>query len=118
MVVSKYDQQNRSNQRKNEMNSTTSDCLTLFLITEDLNEAAGIMMNGLTLGDFQYIQSTMRREPEKCKLVWEKLIILKDQSFRGIEFNLGFNMRRRFLRKLKKKFPDYHYNKWREIWYK
>lgn len=106
------------NSKPKEKNLSQAD-LRLFIETENLEAAAGIILKGMDLGSFESFQEVLRKNPEECKNVFEKLQMLKHQEYKGAHFNLGFTVRKKFLRQLSKKYQGtYSYDLWKELWFK
>jgi len=117
-AFNKY-QHTKNKQKVVPLNPGCKGDLSIFTETTDLDVAAGYLTTGLNVGTFQMLQDTWRSESSVCNLTKEKLEMIRDKSYRGVSFNINFTVRKRFMRKLYKKFlVDYNYNQWKELWFK
>ena len=123
IILGNLERETKSQKQKKKVggvqNAGTLSDMELFAQTDDLYVAAGILANGLTLGQFHFLQDVLRSEKESNSLVLEKLKMIRDRSYDGIEFNFDFTIRKRFMRKLFKTYIlDYKYHEWLELWHK
>lgn len=106
--------------RTKDVQSKALDELETFAQTDTLEVAAGVLLSGLSLGDFQQLQDIFRSQKESNVYVLEKLKMIRDKEYMGVRLNLiDVIMRKRFLRKLFKTYiKEYNYNEWKEVWFK
>ena len=92
--------------------------LQIFCKTDDLDVAAGILSQGVILGDLQYIEGFMRKSPKQCKLVLEKLLMFKTKEHRDVKvYSDFFNLRKRYIRKLHANYKESYTDKdWKRVW--
>jgi len=111
----------QKSKKRNAADSVASSGVEFFAFTESLEDAAGILLgNGFDLSSYQFLLNIMRTKPESCKLMKEKLLMLKHKEYRGVKLltKLTFHLRKGGLKKMFKKFVgDYKYNEWKEIWF-
>jgi hypothetical protein len=114
-----YDKWVKELNRKPKGRNLSQADLRLFIETEDLEVAAGIILKGMDLGSFEFFQEVLRKNPQDCKNVFEKLQMLKHKEYKGAHFDLDFVVRKKFLRQLSKKYQGtYSYDMWKELWFK
>lgn len=106
------------NDKPKEMDCSYDD-IDFFAKTENLEAAAGVLASGFNLGSFEALQQILRRKPETCCKVLEKLMMIRDQDYEGVYFEFDYQMKKKFARQLYKKYRDrYGYEDWKEVWYK
>jgi len=114
-----YDKFNKELARKPKDRGLSLSDLKLFIETENLEAAAGIILKGMDLGSFEFFQESLRKHPQECKNVYEKLLMLKHKEYKNVSFDLEFTVRKKFLRQLSKKYQGtYSYDLWKELWFK
>jgi len=106
------------NNKPKEMNRSIDD-INYFVETDNLQAAAGMLLEGFNLGSFEHLQELIRREPGRSKNIFDKLLMLRHKEFQGVSFELDFKIRKKFARQLYKKYKDqYSYDQWKELWFR
>lgn len=97
----------------------SSDDIAFFAFTEDLEAAAGMLVKNFDLGTFERVQNLFRTQPADCKLVYEKLQMIRDREFKGKKFEIDFKMRKKWIRALYTKYKEqYKHDEWKNLWWK
>jgi len=95
----------RKNKKKKVSGSVSSQLVEEFAYTENLEEAAGILLaNGFDVTSYQCLLDLIRTYPELCISIKEKLLMLKHCEYRGVQLpSHQFHLRKAGLKKTWKK---------------
>ena len=93
--------------------------IKFFAETKNLEAAAGVLAMGFGLGSFEYLQQMIRKTPDTCNNILEKLMMFRHEEYKGASFTFDFKIRKKFLRQLSKRYQSkYSYKEWKELWFR
>jgi len=105
--------------KKNQPPSLDVIAIKLFASTSDLEVASKLLEKPFDLRSFQILLNIFRKDKANSKLVFEKLMIIRNKEFGSTHLKVEMKLLKRNIRKLFVKYQDeYKYDQWKELWFK